>query len=155
MSVTRDTTLIATVRRFVGELCMRVLDDPNVTSRVVVATHEMLDNAVRYASREGSQIRVTVQRVRDEANVVIDTTNGLDADRARDLQRVLDELRAGSDRPALYLSLIRRAARREGGSGLGLGRVYAESELDLSGRFEDDVVHLRAEGRFSLEEQRP
>jgi hypothetical protein len=146
-----DMTLIATVRRFVSDLCTRAFDDDDITSRVVVATHELLDNAVRYSSRDASGIRVELQRVGDEVDVHIITRNRFDEAHGRELERLLDEMRASSDRATFYQTLIRRVAKRsENGSGLGLGRVHAEAELDLDSRFDTGIVHICAEGRFPL-----
>jgi Histidine kinase-like ATPase domain len=150
LSLVPDATLITTVRRFVGELCTRVLADADITSRVVVATHELLDNAVRYASRDASGIRVELQRLGEKVKVVIVTKNRLSDERGRRLRGLLDEMRASSDRAHFYRELLGRVARRVDGSGLGLGRVHAESELDVSGRFEEDLVLVRAEGAFPL-----
>ena len=53
------------------------------------------------------------------------------------------------DPEALYNQLVRRAAkRRDGGSGLGLGRIRAEADLALSYAIEGDTVVVTAEGRF-------
>lgn len=145
-----DATVVATVRRFIGELCARVLGDADVTSRVVVATHELLDNASRYASREGCLLRVEVQRKGNEALIVIVTENRISADRVREINALVEEMDASSDRSAFYQTLLRRSAKRKEGSGLGLGRVHAESELTLTTVFVDDLVRIRAEGRFSL-----
>ncbi|MBX3198054.1 MAG: ATP-binding protein [Labilithrix sp.] len=146
LSVSPDPTLIASVRRFVAELCGRVLADGDITARVVVATHELLDNAVRYATRDASRIRVELHHLGADVGVVIVTKNRLDEDRGRDLRRLLDDMKASSDRRAYYTALMRRVAD---GAGLGLGRVHAEAGLDLSGRFEEDSVLIRAEGRFA------
>ena len=146
--LTSDETLVATVRRFVGELCVRVLVDPDITSRVVVATHELLDNAVRHAVSDASGIRVEVARFGEEVGVVILTRNRIDDDRSRMLQGLLDTMHSSADRGAFYCDLLARAARKEG-AGLGLGRVYAEAGMNVSSRREQDVVIVRAEGRFA------
>ncbi|MCW5835279.1 MAG: ATP-binding protein [Labilithrix sp.] len=148
LSVWPDPTIIASVRRFVAELCGRVLADGDITARVVVATHELLDNAVRYATRDASRIRVELHHLDRDVGVVIATKNRIDEDRGRELRRRLDEMRASSDRGAYYRALLRRAAEGVEGAGLGLGRVHAEAGLDVSGRFDDDSVLIRAEGRF-------
>ena len=62
-----------TVRRFVGEFYERVLGDADITSRLVVATHELLENAVRYSVDGQSGIRLGVHRQVGSVHVAIDT----------------------------------------------------------------------------------
>jgi len=155
LSLSPDAPLVVTVRRFVGELCGRFVADGDVTSRVIVATHELLDNAVRYASGDVTRIRVELHRLAEEIGVVIVTKNRLDEDRSRQLDSILGEMNASSDRAVYYRDLVRRAAEQVERSGLGLGRVHAEAGLDVSGRFEEDSVLIRAEGRFRLAKGAP
>lgn len=145
-----DTALLATVRRFVGELSGRVLADADVTSKIVLATHELLDNAIRHAAKDESGIRVELRRPSNFVDVVIVTKNRAADERRRVLELLLGEMHACSDRADYYQKLLDRVARRTDGAGLGLGRVYAESELDLSVRFEEGIVTTRAEGRLAL-----
>ena len=55
--------LVSTVRRFTGEFYRRVLVDQDLASRLALATHEMLENAVTYRTttrpRFGSRSKVT------------------------------------------------------------------------------------------------
>jgi anti-sigma regulatory factor (Ser/Thr protein kinase) len=146
-----NVSLIATVRRFVGEFYTRVLGDAEITSRLVVATHELLENAVRYSIDGNSGIRIGVKREPDGVHVVVDTNNRTDEPHRRELAALLEEMNASESRETFYQTLMRRSAKRTTGSGLGLGRIHAESEMNLTVRIEDDnMVRLRAEGRFPL-----
>ena len=71
----------------------------------------------------------------------------LDEHRAA-LTGLLDEMHSTPDRSGFYQLLLRRTAKRETGSGLGLGRIYAESELNLSCMMLAEEVQLRASGSF-------
>ena len=61
----------------------------------------------------------------------------------------LDELAAAPDADAHYQTLMRRSAKRVDGSGLGLGRVRAESGMVVSYEVDNDAVHVRAQARFA------
>jgi anti-sigma regulatory factor (Ser/Thr protein kinase) len=148
LSFSPNVSLIATVRRFVGEFYQRVLADDEVASRLVVATHELLENAVRYSCDGRSSIRIGVGRQGDNLDVAIVTKNRTTEEHRRLLGELLDEMHASTDRGGFYQTLLRRTAKREIGSGLGLGRIYAESEMDLTCSIEMDEVHLSANGSF-------
>src|SRR5678809_476618 len=81
-----NVALVSVVRRFVTEFYQRFLSDPDGTSRVALATHELLENAVKY-SKDGEttirievenpdpktqpkQVRIVVRNRADEANIV-------------------------------------------------------------------------------------
>ena len=72
------------------------------------------------------------------------------APRRGELVRLLGELeRSRHDRAAAYRTLLARSAKRDVGSGLGLGRIHAESEMDLRCEIDGEIVHLTAEGVFT------
>jgi len=148
LSFSPNISLISTVRRFVGDFYEKVLGDAEVTSRLVVATHELLENAVRYSVDGQSSIRIGVGRVEDHVHVVIDTRNKTKPENRDALMKLLDEMNASGNRCTFYQALMKRSATRTEGSGLGLGRIHAESEMDLTCELIDGVVRLRAEARF-------
>jgi anti-sigma regulatory factor (Ser/Thr protein kinase) len=150
LSFSPNLRLIGTVRRFVGEFYARVLNDEDITSRLVVATHELLENAVRYSVDGQSTIRIGVVNVDGGVRIAIETRNKTgDANRA-ELNALVEEMRATQDRLSFYQALMKRSSKREHGSGLGLGRIHAESEMDLSCEIDGDVVRLRAVGHFPV-----
>lgn len=148
LSFSPNVSLVPTVRRFVGEFYTRVLDDAEVTSRLVVATHELLENAVRYSADSQSSIRIGVRRDKGRTHVRIDTKNRTNDPHRTELMSLIEEMRASKNRDSFYQTLLRRCAKRTDGSGLGLGRIHAESEMDLTCKLEGDLVHLHAAGDF-------
>jgi hypothetical protein len=152
LSFSPNVSLIGTVRRFVGEFYVKVLNNPSVTSRLVVATHELLENAVRYSSDGKSRIRIGVARMPDRFHVQIETTNRTRPANQDALVATLKELVSHGDRAKAYNALLIKSAKRDTGSGLGLGRIYAEAEMDLVSRMIDgQVVHLTANGSYSID----
>jgi anti-sigma regulatory factor (Ser/Thr protein kinase) len=141
-------SLVSIVRRFVGEFYTEVLGDAEMTSRIAVATHELLENAARYALDGQASVRIGVAARDAVAVVSITTKNRASDSHLATLRRSLDELIAAPDPNAYYLTLMRRTAKRTDGSGLGLGRIAAESDMRLSYGIEGDCITLRAQAHF-------
>jgi hypothetical protein len=148
LSFAPNMGLLTTVRRFVSDFYERVLDDAVLASRVSLAAHELLENAVAYSVDGHSTMSIGVRRRDGGLDIAIDTRNRAVADKAAALQVQLDELAAAPDVAAHYQVLMRRSAKRAEGSGLGLGRVAAEADMKLSCRLEDDTVHLFARASY-------
>ena len=134
-----NISLVSTVRRFTGDLYRRVLDQ-ELASRLAVATHEMLENAVTYANDGDTAIRIDV-----ENNVLtIRTWNRAAKERIDEIRTGIDRLMAANDPEAYYLEQMLVASKRTDGSGLGLARVRSEAEMHLSYELENDRVCICA-----------
>lgn len=141
--------MVSRVRKFVSDFYVELLGDPDMSHKLAMATHEMLENAVSYSSDKRSELIVSLHRLRGEYVVAIKTKNRASDERLVKVRSVLDEVVGAEDPSVLYTELIRRAAkRRDGGSGLGLGRIRAEADLALSYSIEGDTLVITAEGRF-------
>lgn len=143
--------LVSTVRRFVVDFYREFLD-AEMSNKLAMATHEMLENACHYSTDRRSELDIALQRLGPQYFVTIRTKNRASDERLEKVRRALDEVVSAADPGELYIELMRRAAkRRDGGSGLGLGRIRAEADLDLSYAIEGDTITVRAEGRFQPE----
>ncbi|MBX3229271.1 MAG: hypothetical protein KIT84_18380 [Labilithrix sp.] len=141
--------LASTVRRFVAEFYRELLSDADVSHRLAMATHEMLENAVHYSIDQRSELVISARRVEGELVVAIRTKNRATTERLEKVRLHLDEVLGASDASAMYTRLMHRAAKRtDGGSGLGLGRIRAEADLALSYAIDGDTIAVTAEGHF-------
>lgn len=141
--------LVSTVRRFVSDFYRELLCDEDVSHKLAMATHEMLENAVHYSVDRRSSLVITLHHVGVQFLISIQTKNRASHERLVKVRQALDEVVGAEDPSALYNQLVRRAAkRRDGGSGLGLGRIRAEADLALSYAVEGDTIVVTAEGRF-------
>src|SRR5262249_6977744 len=145
LSFSPNVRLVSTVRRFVGQFYSEVLRDPDATSQVAVATHELLENAVRYSLDGNTSVRIGVARVEGGMAVSIETCNRAAESNLATIAGALDEIARASDPDAHYQVLMRRTAKREGSSGLGLGRVRAETGMTLSYTIEGATLVVRAD----------
>lgn len=144
-----SVALVSTVRRFVSDFYVELLRDSDVSQKLAMATHEMLENAVSYSLDRRSELVISMHRQQGQYRIAIKTKNRATGERLVKVRSALDEVVNAEDPAALYNQLVRRAAkRRDGGSGLGLGRIRAEADLDLSYSIEGDTLVITAEGRF-------
>jgi hypothetical protein len=151
LSFAPSVRLVPIVRRFVGEFYVTVLTDPEITSKMTVAAHELLENAVTYSADGHTMIRVSVSGDGDSVQVSIDTRNRTTPTHLAKLSEQVDELSAAPDANAYYLELLRRTAKKSVGSGLGLGRVCAESEMRVSCERDGELVHVSARAEFPVQ----
>jgi hypothetical protein len=135
--------LIPIVRRFVSSFYGGVLGDPDATSRVALATHELLDNANRYSADGETTLRIEVS---PEIDVRIRIWNRTARAHVESLQERFAEMDRFPDPLAYYLHRMAESARRrDGASGLGLARLLAEAEMSLSFELEGDRVCIVAD----------
>jgi hypothetical protein len=145
LSIWREMGTVSIIRRFVEELYEQVFDDRDVVSRIALAAHELLENAVKYSYDGEARIRIGLAEHGTTTRVAIEVTNHATADDLRTLRTAIAEMDGAGDPLVHYQTLLRRSAKRRDGSGLGLARVVAEGEMSLALAVEEDRVSLRAE----------
>ncbi|HVK85793.1 MAG TPA: ATP-binding protein [Kofleriaceae bacterium] len=140
-----NVQLVSVVRRFVSEFYQRTLSDPDGTSRVALATHELLENAVKYSKDGETTIRIEVVSETDPREISILLRNRAEATHISAIREIVDGVANAPDAFGYYQQLIARKARSKDGSGLGLARICAEGEMKVELRVLDgDVVELEA-----------
>ncbi len=142
--------LVSRARVFVSDLYDGVLRDPDAVSRVALATHELLENVVKYSLDGRSHFTIDIAGVGTDRWLRIRVRNKTTPEHARDVGRVLDEIGRAGDPAVMYQHFLRRCVAEEQGSGLGLARIVAEAELQVHCAIEGDEVTIIAEGPVSL-----
>jgi len=142
---------ISVTRRFVTDLAIECLHDADLAARVALVAHELLENSLKYSVDGAASLTIDVSPADDTnmRSVSVGVWCRGQASHTDTLRRALDEIAAAEDPSAYYLSAMRRSAKRASGSGLGLARIRAEGEMDLTGDFEGDGVCVRARATVS------
>ena len=139
-----NVQLVSVVRRFVTEFYQRFLSDPDGTSRVALATHELLENAVKYSKDGETTIRIEVEQTKPKI-VRIVLRNRAEPANIAAIREVLDGVSKAEDSFAFYQTLIAAKAKKREGSGLGLARICAEGEMKVTYEvLEDDMTIIQA-----------
>ena len=133
---------IPDIRRFVERL-HRWIPDRDLHSRIAMATHELFENAVKFASDKLVQLSIDVERG-GTIFIRITTKNRARPSDLKELAEMRARLHEASDMMTFYIEMMRRSPMNKAG-GLGLGRVAAEAEMKLDLLLELDVVTINAE----------
>lgn len=145
LSFRPDAKLVSIIRRFVTDFYEQMLQDRDGIDRVALATHELLENAVKYSSDGETTIRIQIDFAGSKAVVNIRTRNKADSENALVLRRILQELDATEDPFEMYQETMRRSLLQGDGSRLGLARLRAEADMRVSLEpSPPDEIHLLA-----------
>jgi len=139
-----NVALVSVVRRFVTEFYQRFLSDPDGTSRVALATHELLENAVKYSKDGETTIRIEVEPTKPK-KVRILLTNRAEESHIAAIREIVDGVANAPDAFEFYQKLIAAKAKNKQTSGLGLARICAEGEMKISYLVSGDETRIQAE----------
>lgn len=142
------------IRNFVEAYYRVVLVDADLVDRIAMATHELMENAAKYASSDESQLRIAYSPENEPPALEIAVTSRIDPRDVGPLSRLMERLEAAEDVQALYIEMIRESAKRDNGSGLGLIRIRAEGEMTLKMETHDDHVCIRASAVAAVNQER-
>jgi anti-sigma regulatory factor (Ser/Thr protein kinase) len=134
--------MVSIVRRFVEESLDKLADNPESVHRVSLAVHELLENAAKYAV--GGKTGLSVRFATDGRSARITLTNQTTPEHIARLRACIEEIQAAEEPFAHYQKLMRRTFGVEEESGLGLARIRAEGELDLSLEIDGSLVTITA-----------
>ena len=127
-----DAMCASSIRTLVTNYFTPMFTDPDVVERIALAAHELAENATLYTCDENSRIRIELQRDGENGLIRISTWNRADAKDMVALRQFFDEMRTFPDPFTFYQVLLRRTAKRNDGSGLGLARIEAEADMTVN-----------------------
>ncbi|HEX9050936.1 MAG TPA: DUF6272 family protein [Anaeromyxobacter sp.] len=130
------------IRRFVESFCAAACPGAEREEQLALAAHELVQNAVSYASEPGVDLRLAIDR--ESKRVRVSVSNVVRPDQAKVLQERLAAIAAHADPLSAYLAAMRDSPDTRGG--LGLPRIRYEAALELELTQEDGRVTVHAHG---------
>jgi anti-sigma regulatory factor (Ser/Thr protein kinase) len=152
LTIWTDLNLVSVVRRFIEETYERAWVAAEDISRIALAAHELLENAVKYSVGGRINIEIAMDSSEGRERVWICVRNRSCEANLSALRQAFTEIEQTTEPAVYYQSLMRRNAKRREVSGLGLARILVEGDMKLSFEYEADLVCLRAQG--ALEKRR-
>jgi len=143
--------LINVMRQFVRNFYAAVLGSRG-SDMLAMATHELLENALRYSAEEGATFKIEVEPLPDTDRVTIRIENRAQPGHIEPLREVMARMESAADPMAHYLTLMTETAQRAEGSGLGLARLRAEAGMTLSMELHGNRVSVIARTDVQKEE---
>ncbi len=140
---------ISPTRCYIADILNPVLSDDDYVDRLAIAVHELLENCIKYSSGDHIRLEFEINRDGDEAIAYIRTTNSALSSHVSNLCRRIDALNAARD-PIEHYDEVIRDSLIQGGSALGLARIRAESDVQLSYQIQKDVVVVLGEMNVRL-----
>jgi two-component sensor histidine kinase len=134
--------MVSIVRRFVEESFEKMVGDPDAVFRVSLAVHELLENAAKYAIGDKTGLFVHFDANGPAASIRL--TNQTTPQHIERLRECISEIQASEEPFAHYQKLMRRTYGIQEESGLGLARIRAEGELNLSLEIDGSMVTIVA-----------
>jgi len=136
-------TYIATVRLFLQKFLAITLADNKKADVISIAASELLENAVKYASAEGTKI--SVDHLKTENKLILIVENFSDPEHVKVLRDQLEFVNEGSPEE-MYLKKMQDAAMRsDGASQLGFARIRYETNALIHCTVKDDLVQIKCE----------
>jgi hypothetical protein len=143
--------LVSVVRRFVQSLYERILRDRTTSSRLALATHELLENAIKFNIDDETILWVSMTPLEDslsDATLMIRTRNRATPENIRTAQRIITTVRDAEDPYKFYQELILATAEIPEISGLGLARIRAETAMMIDFTVDGDEIEIVAQAQL-------
>ena len=132
---------IATVRRFLQNFLGVTIGNNKKADVISMAGSELLENAIKYASEEGTKISCHFDE--DANTLTLIVQNFSSEDNIKILKQQIDVVNQGSPEEMYLKKMLEAAERSDGGSQLGFARIRYESNADISVDVQGDLVSVK------------
>jgi len=129
---------ISPARIFIQNFVAIAIEDQSKADGIAMAASELLENAVKYASGDGTSI--VLQAFPETGSITVSVTNRGNADSAKGLQDIFRRIMSGDPLEAYIQQMREAATRSDGKSQLGLARIRYETSGNLKLEVTNDYL---------------
>ncbi len=140
LTVLGNLELVSSLREGIVSVLRGIGASEELLGRLEVAVHEMLENAIKGSVDKRARVRVEVYQQTAEVH----TWNRANSFDLRVLERSLTGFDSLENADAQYMKVMKEAALRATGSGLGLQRIRAEAEMTVAHDIDGTLLHVVA-----------
>ena len=134
---------IACARSFIQNFLAISIEDKTKADKIAMAASELLENAVKYANSETTNIFVNVNP--ENEKISVEVTNKATPEALVELKKIYAKL-SHSTPLDVYVSMMKDAAiRQDGKSQLGLARIQYETGGELKLTIDGSTVEMSIE----------
>jgi len=133
-------TYIATVRNFLQRFLLVTIGNNKSADIISMAASELLENAIKYASEEGTKI--SANYFEEENTLILSVENFSSKDNIKILLDQIKEVNEGTPEEMYLKKMLQAAERTDGGSQLGFARIRYESGSDIEVEIKEDLVKI-------------
>lgn len=145
--------MVSVIRRFVEEMAERMGADEDLSGRVALAAHELLENVAKYADCAAGNaagagdhgqgtLRLDIQDEGTGRRLVVRVDNVTAPRHVVRLRQIFRDMSAASDPHEYYFGLMNAVHGQHGG--IGLARIQAEAEMKLHVAIDGQAVSISA-----------
>lgn len=133
-------TYIASVRNFLQKFLFVTIEDVKSADVISMAASELLENAIKYASEDGTKISVKYEK--DDDKLILAVENFTFPANIEILKEELKKVNSGTPEEMYLMKMQEAALRTDGGSQLGFARIRYETNALIDIEFKDDLVKV-------------
>lgn len=136
--------VIASTRRLIEELCEPLIG-ADAGSQIAMVVHELMENLAKYAVGGTLRLDVAILTSENHYQIHVTAANRASPDHLDALEKILQDIATSRDPRATHLKYMNQSVTRGEGSGLGLTRIRAEGDMEISYSRSGDEITVRAE----------
>ncbi len=140
---------IPLTRNYIENFLLVRLDNKKNVSKISMSASELLENAVRYSSSDG--IRLIMRKYDDKPFVELIVSNFVEIENGRFTVNYINDMK-NHDPIEFYIEKMKQSVKsKETHPGLGLARIRAEGNADITVTFNEDIKVLEVEALFEYQ----